>query len=359
MKLKKLVIYMCIAAGVLTGCSQEKKSYDAEQVMNESQEGQGYDAEGIDVQIIHQKTIDSVQEGEQASGVSLDGAAADSNTGNSKARIVCWGDSLTEGTGGDGVTYPNTLEKLSGRKVLNYGVYAETASCIAARQGGNPMHVDEEFTIPADCKPVEVKPVNEKGVPEMLLVFGEAGINPCSIGGIEGTLSLSEASGGRVFTRSESGEETVIKVNTPVLFHAMLDKRDDDILVIFTGTNDYPDTNSIKDVIAYQRAMLTYADASQYVVIGMTKKKAMAQIEDINKILANEYGEHFLDIREYLMKNGLKDAGVEETAQDRIDMENGEIPSSLRTDDEGHGTSAFYRIIGEQLYKKMCELNYL
>lgn len=286
------------------------------------------------------------------------GADADSNS-TDLPRIVCWGDSLTEGTGGSGTTYPNTLEKLSGREVLNYGVYAEMASCIAARQGGNPMHADEAFTIPAACEPVEIKPVNESGSPEMLMVFGDAGINPCSIGGVMGTMSINMDNGARYFTRSEAGDEVAVAGGTPILFHAMLDKKDDDILVIFSGTNDYPDTESIKDVIAYQRAMLEYAGAENYVVIGMTKKKAMEEIVEINQILAEEYGEHFLDIREYLMEHGLEDAGAAETEQDRADMAAGEIPTSLRTDEEGHGTSAFYRIIGEQLYKKMQELGYL
>lgn len=281
------------------------------------------------------------------------------NSDGSLPRIVCWGDSLTEGTGGSGTTYPNTLEKLSGREVLNYGVYAEMASCIAARQGGNAMHADEAFTIPAACEPVEIKLVNESGSPEMLMVFGDAGINPCSIGGVMGTMSINMENGVRSFTRSEPGDEVTVESGTPMLFHAMLDKKDDDILVIFSGTNDYPDTESIQDVIAYQRAMLEYAGAENYVIIGMTKKKAMEEIVEINQILAKEYGEHFLDIREYLMENGLKDAGVTETEQDKADMAAGEIPSSLRTDEEGHGTSAFYRIIGEQLYKKMQELGYL
>ncbi|HOO28237.1 MAG TPA: hypothetical protein PLU43_07210 [Lachnospiraceae bacterium] len=274
-------------------------------------------------------------------------------------RIICWGDSLTEGTGGDGVTYPNTLEELSGREVINYGVYAETASCIAARQGGNPMHTRASLTIPSACEPVELILDNEKGNPEMLLVFGDAGINPCSIGGVEGTLSIDMETGNRYFTRNEAGEPVTIEAGTQMLFHAMLDKRTDDILVIFSGTNDYPDTESIEDVIAYQRAMLAYAGAENYVIIGMTKKKAMPKIEEINQILEEEYGEHFLDIRKYLLENGLQDAGVTETQQDRADLESGEIPSSLRTDDEGHGTSEFYRIIGEQLYLKLLELNYL
>ncbi|MFT3982804.1 MAG: hypothetical protein QM697_02760 [Lachnospiraceae bacterium] len=274
-------------------------------------------------------------------------------------RILCWGDSLTEGTGGEGVTYPDTLAKLSGAEVLNYGVYAELASCIAARQGGNPMHIKETVTIPAAIEPVEIGLENAKDNPEMLLVFGEAGINPCSISGIEGTLSIDSQTGIRYFTRGAAGEAVTVESRSPVLFHAMRDKREDDILVIFSGTNDSPDTSNIRDVIAYQRAMIDYAGTENYVIIGMTRKKYMPQIEAVNQLLAEEYGEHFLDVRTYLLQNGLQEAGVTATEQDREDLKNGEIPASLRSDEDGHGTSAFYRIIGEQLHKKLLALKYL
>ena len=38
---------------------------------------------------------------------------------NSGKRVVCFGDSLTVGTGGEGTTMPDTIAKLSGAEVLN------------------------------------------------------------------------------------------------------------------------------------------------------------------------------------------------------------------------------------------------
>ena len=334
---------------LLTGCKQDRQAGafgDAESAMKEEQ---------AEPMAAAEEKIQPVEETQEVKITAEEEKPAEEDL----PRIVCWGDSLTEGTGGGGVTYPDTLAKLSGAEVLNYGVYAELTSCIAARQGGNPMHAGETFTIPAGLEPVEIKLENAKDNPEMLLVFGDAGINPCSIGGVEGTLSIDSETGTRYFARSTAGEAVAVESRTPILFHAMLDKREDDILVIFAGTNDSPDTTSIGDVIAWQRAMIDYAGTENYVIIGMTRKKYMPQIEEVNQLLAKEYGSHFLDVRTYLLKNGLQDAGVTANEQDQADLENGEIPASLRSDDDGHGTGAFYRIIGEQLYKKLLELGYL
>lgn len=344
--------------GLLTGCKQERHSgafKDAKPALAEEKKESVITVEKeprpaekpqeVEITVEKEKPTEEIQEADtEKSGL---------------PRIICWGDSLTEGTGGGGVTYPDTLAKLSGAEVLNYGVYAELTSCIAARQGGNPMHAGETFVIPTGLEPVEIRLENPKGNPEMLLVFGAAGINPCSIGGVEGMLSIDSETGSRYFTRSAAGEAVTVERMTPILFHAMRDKREDDVLVIFAGTNDNPDTTSLQEVIALQRAMIEYAGTEKYVIIGMTRKKYMPQIEEVNQLLAEEYGLHFLDVRAYLLENGLRDAGVTPTDQDWIDLENGEIPVSLRSDDDGHGTDVFYRIIGEQLYKKLLELGYL
>ena len=67
--------------------------------------------------------------------------------------IVCWGDSLTYGTGGEGVTYPSVLADETGLTVYNYGVCGEKADQIAVRMGLYPMTTGA-FTIPAEREPV-------------------------------------------------------------------------------------------------------------------------------------------------------------------------------------------------------------
>ncbi|NLG03151.1 MAG: SGNH/GDSL hydrolase family protein [Clostridia bacterium] len=271
-------------------------------------------------------------------------------------RIVVWGDSLSEGTGGNGVTYPDVLAQLSGCEVHNYGVYAEKTACIAGRQGAMEEYV-QPFTIPADLTPVPVRIENENGDYDELLVFGDAGINPCVIGDVEGTLTMDKEDGTRYFTRSEVGEEVSLTELTLLETFAMRDKKKDDVLVIFLGTNDKPGVAQMKDIIAQQREMIDYVGTDRYVVISYTYKGWIPEIEEVNQVLADEYKEHYLDVRTYLLGDALKDEGIEPTTGDLADIENGEIPQSLRSD-ESHGNEIFYRLIGEKLYEKMKELGY-
>lgn len=276
------------------------------------------------------------------------------------ARIVCWGDSLTEGTGGDGVNYPDVLANLSKREVLNYGVYAERASLIAARQGGNPQHVEELHEIPASVTPVKVNIVGNNGNWEMWCNNGDAGINPCRIAGVEGNLSIDESDGSRYFTRLKAG--SVVSVPTDDVFytHAMIDKRSNDIYVIWAGSSDgLFDDRSIDDVVRYIKSMIKYGGCARYVVINYTAKYNIGDaIDEWNDRLAKEFGDNCLDIRSYLINEGLSDAGITPTKEDEECIANGEIPASLRSDGS-HGTGEFYRIVGEQVYNKLVELGYI
>ena len=47
--------------------------------------------------------------------------------------INCWGDSMTAGQGGNGVTYPRVLKELTGFPVNNFGVSGETTYEIVDR----------------------------------------------------------------------------------------------------------------------------------------------------------------------------------------------------------------------------------
>ena len=272
-------------------------------------------------------------------------------------RISCWGDSLTVGIGGDGITYPDVLSEMSKLEVNNYGVSWEGAWKIAIRQGAVPVYV-KNVTIPKDDSTVKISLVTDDGDEIVLGKNGYAGINPCIIGGVEGTITYNKKDGKNYFKRSDSGEQIKITEKTQLITKSMQDKDENDILVIFIGSYNTPDSKSIKNVIKYQKKMIEYANTDKYVVIGMTSKSYMDEVEEVNEILAKEYGDNFLDIREYMLKNGLKDANIKATDEDLEDIENGEIPSSLRSDDI-HGNSSFYTILGEQVYKKLIDLGYI
>ena len=65
--------------------------------------------------------------------------------------INCWGDSMTAGQGGNGVTYPRVLKELTGFPVNNFGVSGENTYEIVDRsaeygdQSGNIMIIEMEI----------------------------------------------------------------------------------------------------------------------------------------------------------------------------------------------------------------------
>lgn len=351
-----------LLAAILTGCSggdsaPQEESAEQGNVVGTAGTENPQETDGPVIEIVVDTKVPTEPVTETDSDDAIQEEAQGGQTSNAGTRVVVWGDSLTEGTGGDGVTYPNVLEKLAGCEVKNYGVYAEATTCIAGRQGGMPQLV-HPVTIPAEVTDVEVKIENGDGDYDMLLVFGDAGINPCTIAGVEGKLWMNTDTGVRKFTRSTAGEEVVLKDYTPIETFAMKDKRPDDILVIFIGSNDDPTPATVQNVIDVQRDMIAYAGVDRYVIIGLTSKRKMPMAAEVNEVFAKEYGEHFLDVRKDLIEHGLQDSGIEATEEDKADIANGMIPRSLLTD-ESHGNAAYYTVIGEQLYKKMQELGYL
>jgi len=272
------------------------------------------------------------------------------------SRIICWGDSLTFGEGGEGVTFPLVLEEhVPQAQVINYGIRGETAKQIAMRVGVLPMTVSG-FTIPKDKSPVQVQ-LWQDGEDPVMMRLGDMGINPCTIAGVEGILSYDEGEDKYYFTRTEEGEEAEIPEGTQVVTFGDRDKLSSDVIILFAGTNRAPDKNNVQELVDLERQMLEYTGSDRYIVIGLTSKELVPDVVEVNQALSQAFGEHFLDIRKYLLENGLKDAGIEASEQDLKDLENGEIPSSLRVD-VVHGNSVCYRLIGDEVYKKLQELGY-
>ncbi len=312
------------------------------------------EGEGVQVQERTDEQEPDVSEGEDAEEQNTEEQNAPSEESETYPRIVCWGDSLTESSDHE-TAYPDILRRLSGAEVDNYGVSSDTSFMVASRAGYVGIFTNE-FTIPAEETPVRVSLRTENGHAVNLLKHGDSGVNPCYIAGVRGRLNRS--GGGYYFTRSESGDTIAVEGGSRLITAGMARADRDDVLVIFTGTNDSPDRHSISEVIKYQRGILEYTGCEKYVVIGMTCRRVMPDIEKVNEILADEYGEHFLDVRQFMLNGGLEYEGLAATSRDRADISKGEIPSSLRID-YVHGNKYFYDIIANMLYEKLQYLGYL
>ena len=280
--------------------------------------------------------------------------------------INCWGDSLTFGYGAtdrNTETYPKVLQKLLGDSftVNNYAVSGEGTQQIASRQGGTLAYV-QPCTIPANGS-VNITLKDLIGTSIFLLNQGDAGINPCYINGIKGT--LSKDSSNIVFTRLENGDAVEIMHPVPLITDANKNARDG-IIIIWCGSNNRtyfnnsPTTekNEVHNIIRCIKTMIKHSNCSgKYIVIGLTSKAYMSQIEMVNKVFATEFGEHFLDVRNNILLSGLKESEITPVDQDNTDIENGEIPSSLRVD-EIHFNTKGYALIAKYVYELGKTLGY-
>lgn len=268
-------------------------------------------------------------------------------------RIVCWGDSLTVSTDGQSA-FPDILRKLSGCEVVNYGVESETASMIAMRAGGVRVNV-KATVIPADVTLIPIFLRTEDDGNVFFLDNGDAGVNPCVINGIEG--ELQKLNGSYYFKRNKKGERLAIDEGTQFKTHGMVDARWGDVLVIFAGTNDLPNLRGAENIISLEKKIIEAAKCDKYIIIGLTYAGGIPEIDKVNEAMSEAFGDHFVDIRKYMLTYGLADAGITPTEKDKEDIAKGEIPDSLRSD-YVHGNKHYHRLLGEQVYRRMQYLGY-
>ena len=70
-----------------------------------------------------------------------------------------------------------------------------------------------------------------------------------------------------------------------------------------------------------------------------------------------EYGEHYINLREYMATKALSDAEIEPTADDERAMQQGSTPPSLLSDPV-HFNAEGYTLIGDLIFEKMLELGF-
>lgn len=291
---------------------------------------------------------------------------------NGKEIVSCWGDSLTRGVG-VGSSYSETFPYvlyglLDGREVINCGVGGENTVNIASRQGGLP-NIVKPFTIPADTNKLEIELTNIYGDSAGILLQGgsaldpitgkyvmTAQINPCSINGVEGTLTYEN--GKYYFSRSEKGESVIVSRPTTLITYAMKSMRDN-INIIWLGTNGGFSTSS--ELIEYIDAMIDYMTPinKKYIVFGIHHlvSTVTETFEMIEKNMTLHFGRHYINQRKYMLEYGLSDAGITPTVEDTTAISQGKIPPSLLYDDV-HYNDKGYNIIATLAYERGKELDY-
>lgn len=277
--------------------------------------------------------------------------------------INCWGDSLTMGAGAKiGETdYPTVLKTMiKDYKVNNYGVGGQRAEQIALRMSAIPAYV-KPFTVPTITRSTDI-PIKLYSTGGYNADFGDStfavgtGTNNARIGDFEGPLVVNSEKQlcFRVFWNSKEKS-----YSRPIrIYPASLEKRNE-IAIIWVGTNNINDT--VEHIIDVQKLMVSTVTSNKYIIVGLTAKTYFEDIANYNRKMYQTFGEHFVDVRKYILEYGLSDAGITATDNDKQAIQSGEMPPSLIYQGDGYGVHflpAGYKIVAAQIYKKGIELGY-
>ena len=329
-------------------------------------------------------------------------ASADSTT------VVCWGDSLTSGTGSaqskpssetnSDNAYPAVLGRMLGGdySVLNHGVGGEPSWEIASRQGGMGVEV-APFTLPADYTPVRVylkgqeqdyfydPQLNKWTYAEDNLSYDFAastnsGVNPCTIGGVRGTLTPTPMyvgdrdpdtgevweKAGRVwrFTRKTSGDEMTFDTPQMLITHAS-ETYKNATHIIWMGQNDAPEHNGAyvmqPGLENRVQCMIDNINSGRYIVMDYPTG-TNADAAERNQVFSQKFGKHYLNIRKFLVEYGVEyvntigaNKTISDTDAERIAR--GEIPNCLLQDNV-HGNYWYYQAVAKAVYDKGKSLGY-
>lgn len=303
-------------------------------------------------------------------------------------KIACWGDSITYGLGGqentfiksdNGVidasdwSYPDTLKYYTGLDVYNLGVCGETSYDIALRQGGIKMYVGKQVTVKQGAR-AQINIVDEYGSQVMLENFNGYETDndePANVVYINDTPFQLEADNGKLYISvygDSSNKSIKIKKGTQVVTKAAHDISGD-VLVIQMGSNGGWD--DYDELIQQYKAMIDNSGTECYIIIGDTdnpdESVDSAYYTDSREVgtadtqweaaLREAFGEHFINMRVYMIENALNTAGLEPTQDDIDNIQDGRVPESLKYDFT-HLNSYGYYAVGVAVYNKGIELGY-
>lgn len=314
----------------------------------------------------------------------INDAAAGETLPTDGLRIECWGDSLTFGAGAAGDdysysgAYPAVLATFTGSAVYNYGVGGENCETILARMGATPMYVSD-ITIPASGAVVIAKDKLRSATgaivaPLKQVASQDKGVNNVTIGGVEGTLSYypigDEGSDWEYyFVRTKAGNALTITSPVEVVTSYMQTESDNRVRIIWMGQNDITDEDMSTDpallaqyIVEANRAAIR--DVNKYIILTspISSGSSAKPYRALHRAMVHAFGEHCINIVDYLIRHGLDDAiasgDVEyATDTDAANIEAYFIPASLRSD-LVHLNAAGYAVVADQVYKRGQLLGY-
>ena len=219
----------------------------------------------------------------------------------------------------------------------NQAVSGEWTTSCAARQGGDAMTVGA-FTIPATVTDTQVVVTTTDGQTfgSSPVFSGGGGFNPSKIANTDGYLTTK--SGTTYFKRKTAGTAVSVPAGSSVTSNNDSQYNNEDaIMLIQLGNNS--GWNSTPAVLLNQMKLMVQhfiaKGGSKYIITGPYSGKylrttsSIATVEAFEELAAEEFGNHFFSLRQYLIDYGLEQNNLTASSTDIERMALGQVPGSL------------------------------
>ncbi len=123
--------------------------------------------------------------------------------------------------------------------------------------------------------------------------------------------------------------------------------------IVFLGAD--VDLGNVQQIIAQQRQLIN--GSSRYIIIGPVQGRAedMAYFE---LMMTQEYGENYINAREFMSEDGIKSMELTATPEDRAAMSEGRVPPAFFSEDGIHLNDTGIRLLSYMTYERMQTLGY-
>ena len=247
-------------------------------------------------------------------------------TGSKKGLTVyCWGDSLTQGIGGNVngwhlISYPQVLAERC--NAVNLGILSDNVPTIMARMGADAI-VLPACTIPgSSSESVVVGNTTdgmtlESGRIGKLLKYGDCGINPCYVNDVPCVLfrdySADTSDGLSIrLRRLEDGLPVVVSAGTKLITFGAKHYKGNGLHIFWMGANggygsDAEGKNlDFSDYVAQLQKRVDYVAPADYLIIYARERKGYATDESAEvQELKETFNGHLIDLLPQLNDRGL------------------------------------------------------
>ena len=246
-------------------------------------------------------------------------------TGGKQKTVYCWGDSLTQGVGGNVngwhlISYPQVLSERC--NAVNLGILSDNVPTIMARMGADAI-VLPACTIPgSSSESVVVGNTTdgmtlESGRIGKLLKYGDCGINPCYVNDVPCVLFrdyAKDTSDGLSIRlrRLDNGLPVVVSAGTKLITYGAKHYKGNGLHIFWMGANggygsDAEGKNlDFSDYVAQLQKCVDYVAPADYLIIYARERKGYAADEAAEvQELKETFKGHLIDLLPQLNDRGL------------------------------------------------------